>query len=240
MLTKQFKSKNAVKIAITAVILFHLLAIVLPPLSFQAQGSSGVSPFVGRLSLLVERYSQFLYMNRGYAFFAPDPGPSHLIQVRVQDSKGNREEMLYPDINRQWPRLLYHRYFMLTEYLHEIYRPRVNSSNALTVEDLVGLREERERYDLIRDSYSRHLQSVHGGKQISLRRIEHLLPRYDLYRRDPRPLNDPISYRVLLDTSVVEGGEDRSTSRTKTGELPPSTNDFRSRKVREQPSRDAQ
>ena len=226
MVTKQFKLQRSVKLIITSFIVVHLLAIVLPPLSFQARGRSGVSPFIGRLVAPIEAYCQFLYLNRGYAFFAPDPGPSHLIQVRVQDAEGHDEEMFYPDVNRQWPRLLYHRYFMLTEYLNEVYRPRIESASEYSEEELWVLRNEREKYDLIRNSYSLHLQSVHGGKQVSLRRIEHLLPRYDLYRQAPRPLNDSTSYRVLLDSTRVDVNKNDVTTRLNRDEPLPGTSDF--------------
>ena len=239
MITKQFKSQRSVKLIITSVIVLHLLAIVLPPLSFQASGRSGVSPLIGRLMAPIEAYCQFLYLNRGYAFFAPDPGPSHLIQVRVQDAKGHDEEMFYPDIKRQWPRLLYHRYFMLTEYLNEVYRPSVESGSEYSQEELGVLRKEREKYDLIRNSYSLHLQSVHDGKQISLRRIEHLLPRYDLHRQAPRPLDDPISYRVLLDSPRSDVNKNGETNGLNRDEPLPGTSEFELSDVQDQSSRNA-
>lgn len=240
MVTKHFKPQRSVKLIITSLIVVHLLAIVLPPLSFQTRGRSGVSPFIGRLVAPIEAYCQFLYLNRGYAFFAPDPGPSHLIQVRVQDTEGHDEEMFYPDINRQWPRLLYHRYFMLTEYLNEVYRPSVGSGSEYSQEELETLRKEREKYDLIRNSYSLHLQNVHGGKQVSLRRIEHLLPRYDLYRQAPRPLNDPTSYRVLLDSTRGDVHKNGVTSRLNRDEVLPSTSDFELSDVQDRSPRNAQ
>ena len=236
----RFKPQRSVKLIITSLIVVHLLAIVLPPLSFQARGRSGVSPFIGRLVAPIEAYCQFLYLNRGYAFFAPDPGPSHLIQVRVQDTEGHDEEMFYPDINRKWPRLLYHRYFMLAEYLNEVYRPSVESGSEYSQEELGILRKERERYDLIRNSYSLHLQNVHGGKQVSLRRIEHLLPRYDLYRQAPRPLNDPTSYRVLLDSTRGDVHKNGVTSRLNRDEVLPSTSDFELSDVQDRSPRNAQ
>lgn len=240
MVTKHFKPQRSVKLIITSLIVVHLLAIVLPPLSFQARGRSGVSPFIGRLVAPIEAYCQFLYLNRGYAFFAPDPGPSHLIQVRVQDTEGHDEEMFYPDINRQWPRLLYHRYFMLAEYLNEVYRPSVESGSEYSQEELGILRKDREKYDLIRNSYSLHLQNVHGGKQVSLRRIEHLLPRYDLYRQAPRPLNDSTSYRVLLDSTRRDVHKNGITSRLNHDEVLPGTSDFDLSDVHDRSPRNAQ
>lgn len=184
-----------------SVLLFvHLIAVTLPPLSLQSRGPYGVSPFIAKLIRPLEPYCQFLYIDRGYAFFAPDPGSSHLLQIRVEESSGEFEELFYPDLKRHWPRLLYHRHFMLSEYLQELYRPQAIQGGAeLSKEEIQQLLSERERYDRVRSSYSRHLQRVFGGKRISMRRIEHLLPNYGQYLDDPQPLTHPDSYRVLRD-----------------------------------------
>ena len=120
------------RLSLSLLVTVHLIAVVAPPLAFQARGPLGLSPSVNTLISLVQDYSQFLYMDRGYAFFAPDPGPSHLIQVAIASESGTQEsgtiesgtiEQMYPDRQAQWPRLLYHRHFMITEFLEEIYQP---------------------------------------------------------------------------------------------------------------------
>lgn len=195
--------KRLTRITISLLIVYHLSAVVLPPLSLQAHGPGGLSPFIAFFRQPIEAYCRLLYIDRGYAFFAPDPGPSHLLQVRVEEPNGDYEEYLYPDSNRQWPRLLYHRHFMLTEYLHEIYRPKMPSDSGNADLEFRRMRAERERYDQVLSSYAKHLQHVHRGRRISIRRLEHLLPQYDQYVVDPKPLNDPLSYRVLRDVSGV-------------------------------------
>ena len=81
------------RFSLSILVLMHLAAVVLPPLSFQSRGPLGGSPFVTNLIRPFEAYCQFLYLDRGYSFFAPDPGPSHLIQIRVADSSGASEEL---------------------------------------------------------------------------------------------------------------------------------------------------
>ena len=112
-----------VKVLLSFLLTAHLFALVLPPLSVQTRGPIGPSPSVSTGLEWVEPYSQLLYIDRGYAFFAPDPGPSHLIQAAITGPDGQRREKIYPDIEQQRPRLLYHRHFMLSEFLQEIYHP---------------------------------------------------------------------------------------------------------------------
>lgn len=192
-----------IRFSLSLFVVVHLAAVSLPPLSLQARGPLGVSPIIAWMLAPLDAYCQFLYLDRGYAFFAPDPGPSHLIQVAVSDGEKVTDEVFYPDLQSQKPRLLYHRHLMLTEYLHEIYRPRVQSGTGLPSEDSSRWIEERDRYEQVRHSFLRHLQHVYEGKQVSLRRIEHRLPNLELYREHPLPLDHVDSYRVLADTPMT-------------------------------------
>ncbi|WP_250928689.1 hypothetical protein [Aporhodopirellula aestuarii] len=166
-------------------------------------------------------YGQFLYLDRGYAFFAPDPGPSHLMRVEMsrpatgdegEQSPGlaepNTETRLYPDLNDQWPRLRYHRHFMLAEFLHDSYQPKLPAEAAslvgsdLAIEELQAWRLGRKRYEMIRDSMSNHLQSKFGDREIKIDRLEHLIPDFVAYAQSPTPLNDPPTYILLEDIPI--------------------------------------
>ncbi len=59
------------KIVLSALLAFHVLALVVCPWSIEG------SPIAGRLWLVVQPYVQAAYLNHGYHFFAPQPGPSH-------------------------------------------------------------------------------------------------------------------------------------------------------------------
>ena len=64
-----------------------------------------------------------LGLANGYRFFAPEPGPSHLIRYEVTLPDGTRKEGFFPDRAHHQPRLLYHRYFMLSEFVNTLDNP---------------------------------------------------------------------------------------------------------------------
>jgi len=196
-----------VRLAISILIMGHLLAVVLPPLSVQTRSPIGQSPSVATALGLIERYSQMVYIDRGYAFFAPDPGPSHLIQAAVTDGNGTRIEQMYPDRDLQWPRLLYHRHFMLSEFMETIYQPPGPSTELqeLDSEQAKYWREARMRYQHVRKSVVNHLKRQNPDRDVAIRRVEHLLPDLIDYQRDPIELDDDRMYRVLLDQNVPAG-----------------------------------
>ncbi|MEM9704210.1 MAG: hypothetical protein AAF907_17355 [Planctomycetota bacterium] len=69
------------------------------------------SRFLGR------EYQRALYLDHGYHYFAPEPGPSTLLQYEGTRPDGRVVSGVIPDADGHFPRLLYHRHFMLTERL---------------------------------------------------------------------------------------------------------------------------
>ncbi len=65
-----------IRIVVSLLLCGHLLAVALPPLAFQARGPLGLSPAVETALLPVEQYGQFMFLDRGYSFFAPIRGPA--------------------------------------------------------------------------------------------------------------------------------------------------------------------
>lgn len=204
MTSKKLLSSKRFRLALSLLICLHLLAVFLPPLSFQTRGPLGQSPSVSSALRPLEGYGEFLYINRGYAFFAPDPGPSHLIQAAITDSQGNRTEVMIPDRKVHWPRLLYHRHFMLTEFLYEIYEPALSPAAvaALEPQEAELWRQSRSRYEHFRQSLVQHLEFANPNSEVAIRRIEHLIPDLVEFQRQPVNLTDPESYRVLLDQPI--------------------------------------
>ncbi len=193
-----------IKWLVSILLCAHLLALVMPPLAFQTRGALGDSPSVQTLLSVVRHYAQFMYVDRGYAFFAPDPGPSHLIQAAITDASGNTVEKMIPSLDDQWPRLLYHRHFMLAEYLNEIYQPP-NPPEEIARLDPVGAQlwaQSRARYEYVRQSVVDHLKHQNKGQRVVIRRVEHVLPGFIEMARDPIALNDPRLYRVLPDQAL--------------------------------------
>jgi hypothetical protein len=104
--------KQAIKVLASCCIAAHLGAIFVAPAS--------VAPTSPMIYSTWSACSSYLYntnLNHGYHFFAPEPGASSLLEYRGKTSDGEIKHGVLPDKQQMRPRLLYHRYFMLTEYL---------------------------------------------------------------------------------------------------------------------------
>ena len=199
------KWSSRARIFASVLLIVHLLAVVVPPLAFQTIGPLGMSPAVETLLVLIEDYSQMLYLDRGYAFFAPDPGPSHLIQAGLTDGTGKLTEYTYPDLQQQWPRLLYHRHFMLAEYLNDIHQPPGPPDELIKQdpESAAIWSDARARYEHVRRSMTTHLERPYPGSTAAIRRIEHLIPDVIEFRDESISLSDQRLYQVLLDQPIA-------------------------------------
>ena len=103
----------SVRAGISLLLVWHLAALFLAPLSIQPS-----SPLVIQVAQQppMQWYLDALYLNHGYHFFAPEPSNGHLIQYELFDERGGKiAEGKFPDRKEYWPRLLYHRYFMLAD-----------------------------------------------------------------------------------------------------------------------------
>lgn len=211
------------KILVSVLLLFHLSAVVLPPLAFQTVSMDGPSPLVGLLIRPFAGYGQFFHMDRGYAFFAPDPGPSHLIQAAFTGDDGSLNEKMYPDRNEQWPRLLYHRHFMLAEFLNESYWPPGPPDEMFQSDRAAAefWQQRRGRYEYIRQSMVDHLRSQNDGREVAIRRLEHGQPGLQDFLLEPIELNDPRLYSVLLDQPIFS--DEIAPAPATTEEIPAST-----------------
>jgi hypothetical protein len=193
------------RVIVSCLVIAHLMAVAVPPLAFQSVGPLGLSPAVETVLFPVEHYSQMLYLDRGYAFFAPDPGPSHLIQAGLTDGSGKLTERMYPDRQAQWPRLLYHRHFMLTEYLNDIHQPPGPPEDLVKsdAEAAASWGAARTRYEHVRRSMSEHLEAAYPGNTAAIRRIEHLIPGVIEFQEQPISLTDRRLYQFLLDQPIA-------------------------------------
>jgi hypothetical protein len=190
---------KGIRIVLSIVIAIHLWGVIAEPLRFSARGPGGTSPAAESIARPIQPYTQALYLNHGYAFFAPDPGPSHLLQMRWIDGQGNRGERRIPDLQTQWPRLMYHRHFMLSEFYSNAYRPP-NAPFAIPLEEQAAYRQERAIYEQLGDSIRRHMQAQQGTMSIGLERIEHRMPGLPEVVNERRSLTDPSLYRTMSET----------------------------------------
>jgi hypothetical protein len=102
-----------IRIALTVFILWHFTGVFLAALCVNATSKLvlGVAQHPP-----MQWYLDALYMNQGHSFFAPDVGPSHMIRYQLLDQSGHEiEHGDFPSRKEHWPRLLYHRYFMLAD-----------------------------------------------------------------------------------------------------------------------------
>ena len=200
----------------SALILAHLTAVIAPPLAFQCRGARGLSPAVAAILNPTSAYGQLLYLDRGYAFFAPDPGPSHLMAVGFStapesgsDESTDVEVKRVPSLDDQWPRLLYHRHFMLAEFLNDAYQPALPRETAslvgpdLSAEELRVWRLGRERYEAILNSMTHHIESRNPDKVVKIDRLEHVIPDFVGFATRQIALNDDSTYILLEDIPIT-------------------------------------
>lgn len=100
------------KILASCFIALHVTAVFVAPASVPP-----TSTFVDNGWNVCSPYLYATNMNNGYHFFAPEPGSSSLLEYVGTTPDGELKHGVLPDKQRLRPRLLYHRYFMLTEFL---------------------------------------------------------------------------------------------------------------------------
>jgi hypothetical protein len=186
-------------------VLLHCLGVLAEPLRFFSRSEVDTAPEFSLLRETLKPYSQWLYLDHGYFFFAPNPGPSHLVQVQTSRNIAAPEEksrdstppdpkdtFVFPDRKRNWPRLRYHRYFMLSEFYNSRFAPKHITEELRKDESFVAQWTfDRALYDQIQNSIIQSLSFKTGSPNIELRRIERLLPDRQQILGDRWPLDDP-------------------------------------------------
>lgn len=150
----------------------HCLAIFVGPWSVPPSSLLSQDVYA-----LFEPYVEALFLNHGYHFFAPDPGPSHLVRYEVVRRDGSEVKGFFPDREHNWPRLNYHRHFMMTEHLNGFLES--------------GQTEIADRHI---SSYAKHLNHVHDGVEVRLFLVRHHLPSPEDVQNGMK-LDDPTLYR---------------------------------------------
>jgi hypothetical protein len=145
--------------AVSLWLAYHLLAITVGPASIPP-----TTPIFPWSWPAFGPYLQWTYMNHGYHFFAPDPGPSTLIRYSGVRADGTAFSGQIPDLQQHVPRLLYHRHFMLTETLASMDNadPRLQA--------------------LLVTALARQLAREQQAESISLTRVTHLIPTMERLR----------------------------------------------------------
>ena len=187
------------RIAISLLLLVHLAIVIATPAAMVMPGSRlarwllrGAAPYV-----------QAGNVSHGYAFFAPDPGPGHIIEYELRFADGRTERGKIPDSNQHWPRLRYHRHFMLSEQLAALWEdepPRPDNPRFEIIWQQDHMRWERQRNDFQKraNSYGRHLLNISGANEVEMHLMRHhlLTPEELAGGRSPRD-------RDLLETGEI-------------------------------------
>lgn len=191
------------RVLLSGFLAVHVFATFLSPFHFNTIPPGGrPAPDADWLLPWFQPYINFMFLNHGYAFFAPDPpAANHLIRgTLVFDDDQADVNRQYPDRNRQRPRLLFHRHFMLTEFLHGNYPGPPPESNDDAVRENY-LRSLRTYYRL-KSSFENHLQVSSAAKSATVTRIEHRMIPYEVLLRESPSLNDPRTFSDLIDVPI--------------------------------------
>jgi hypothetical protein len=147
-------------------LVFHVAAIIIAPAAVAPS-----SDLIRNAWRLFQPYLEVLYLDHGYRFFAPEPTESTLLAFVAQRDDGAIVRGRIPD-RATGPRLLYHRYFMLTEHMNDA---------------------PEEFRSLWHESYAHHLGRQYGATRVTLIQQTHMLPTMERVRGGGH-LTDPESY----------------------------------------------
>jgi len=131
------------------------------------------------------------YLNHGYRFFAPNPGQSHLVRYEVDLKSGGQVDGRFPDPEEDWPRLLYHRMFMISETVFNLSEPvsepstpgrpaapllRLEPPSALTKSERKEFEKQLATANELATSIARRLMIKNDGSRVRLFVQTHEIP----------------------------------------------------------------
>jgi len=163
-----------VRAVVSVLVALHVFAVFVGPWALPPQNSE-LSASAARA---LRPYLEVFALANGYRFFAPEPGPSHLVRFEATLDDGTLETGTFPDKRQHVPRLLYHRYFMLSEFANTLGNP-----------NLPGARGEA-----LARGYAEHLSAAHHAKTVRLFVRRHFVPRPEEVRRGMQ-LSDKALYQ---------------------------------------------
>jgi hypothetical protein len=205
---KQGQMPLVVKVIVSLLVSWHITAVFLAPLSIQPS-----SPLVVEIAQQrpMQWYLDALYLNHGYHFFAPEPSNGHLIRYQVMDDRnGILAQGEFPSKKDNWPRLLYHRYFMLADQC-EVAAPTEAEANQWRDTYLKAYARE-----LLREHPSAATVRVERVVHFPLRAIDAIKINDDesLQQYRDQPLNYPPTYQVEAEVTQRRSDLDQAQAAT--------------------------
>jgi hypothetical protein len=178
------------RVLISVALLAHLTAVIAAPMAVEP--ASGLQR---GLAKVVYPYLFMAYLDHGYRFFAPAPSPGHLVRYQLEMPDGTTSTGVFPDLKTEWPRLFYHRFFMLSEKLNRFWDAEEPGPKDPPVAHRIW-EESRQAFLEVAQSYAMELLRTTGARQVTLELVQHELPSPDDLEHN-RPLTDPALYRTL-------------------------------------------
>lgn len=197
--------KRPAKILVSLWLCYHLLAMfaspwAIPPASSLARSAQWAT----------QHYQTALYLNHGYRFFAPNPGPASVIIYRMELPDGRRAEGVFPDrnaINRDYPRLMYHRWFMLSESIGNFLGQQISEAEFTEFQD----QEEARLQQLVQQGLDDEAKALAGEiKQNQQLWAEAIQLRRQLIAPLAKRLmekNEAVSIQLFLNRRVIPSPE---------------------------------
>lgn len=166
----------------SVLILFFLAIVVSGPLTNPIY----TEELTGPLGRFMAPFHQTLYLGHGYRFFAPDPGPSHLVIYRITREDGTEFTGRFPHPRQHWPRVIYHRWFMLSETMFE---------------EHIGT-PDRESFDSMQNELQEQIERFRAaGQRQFVRQVEQMYERqaksYDRAQRRIPALVESVARELL-------------------------------------------
>jgi hypothetical protein len=147
--------RPAIRAIVSVLVLLHVLAVFLGPFA-----TPPTSELAMRWARAWQPYIDILSLSNGYRFFAPEPGPSHLVRYELTMPDGSKQEGFFPNRDEHKPRLLYHRYFMMSEFVNTLSNP-----------------DMKDRAQAYARGYAEHLAYANDAKSVKLFLKRHYVPR---------------------------------------------------------------
>jgi hypothetical protein len=149
---------------VSLVIVLYLAGVIIAPLS-------GPPPASELSQVILQPFRPLLgalYLGHGYRFFAPNPGPGHSLRWTMSMPDGSTTSGSIPDAESDWPRLLYHRRFMVPEKIAPLVPPPDAPAE-------IQAQTRGEWLPLVK-SVAGNLLRTHRGDRVTLELVEHYLP----------------------------------------------------------------